>query len=1189
MNSSTAQSTFLGTNLNSINDWSTQYPFLDYFKSSRDWITHTERTWNTGEGDKLQLDDDGWVTSLEGGQFTSVGTLIPNDHQGRRFVVLYEGEGTIKYLDGARKDNAASKPGRDVFYAKPDSSLILRITETDPSGTGDYLRDIRIVPEEYEAMEGSQTFNPDFLKSLEGYNTLRFMDWMETNNSDQSRWGNRPEVGDADYFGEGVPVEVMVELANETGIDPWFTLPHDATDDYVRNFAQYVKQNLDPDLKVYVEFSNEVWNGQFEQARYIVEQGRNTFSSGSDFEKGLLWFGKRTGEITQIWDDVFGGDKERVVGVLGAQAANSFTAKKSLEALSGTGKSYQELGIDAVAIAPYFGGYIGNPQYQAQVESWTRDADGGLGKLFKELTEGGVLSNGPKGGALEQSRQWMNRYAELSNETNLEIVAYEGGQHLVGHRGVENNQAITDLFVGANNDPRMGQLYKDYFQDWQDITGDGAFANFSDVGRAGKFGSWGIRESIYQESTPKFDAIQDIIEENSETISRPQVSQPTPSVDNSGSDADVSEEAVDSGEDSGSQTPDTTSDPVTETPDAGNSADTPDGQAEQPGADAGPPVPSVEAETPDADPDTSDMEVEMPDIDADSGAEGGQSPTMSEGGNGGMSPTVNSGDAIRIEAEDMTLEGYRIENNGNVSGNELISFLGGARDERGTASQVFDGPSGTYDVVVSYVDETDGAAKLTAKLNGETLDDWQLSENLGHATINKDNQVQRTVATDVALEAGDMLELLGEEHLNEHARVDYVEFIPKGEAVESGQSEEAEEQPGADAGPPVPSVEAETPDGGSNTPDMEVEMPDIDADSGAEGGQSPTMSEGGNGGMSPTVNSGDAIRIEAEDMTLEGYRIENNGNVSGNELISFLGGARDERGAASQVFDGPSGTYDVVVSYVDETDGAAKLTAKLNGETLDDWQLSENLGHATINKDNQVQRTVATDVALEAGDTLELLGEEHLNEHARVDYVEFVPKGGASESDAESAEPSGDGGAVGGSAVELPIEQPTPVQVLQKPLSLSGNTLRAISLDYEITPDTVMQLEFRGGAEGAIQAIGFDQDVFVSESDRQNMFKLSGMEDWAVAEDLSDQITSGSWQTLEIAVGQHVTGDYDYLSLLNIDGGQADVTGEFRNVKLYEASMGAMTSEQGSMPFDDTAMGESPLAAMVTGEDTAGM
>lgn len=940
---STAKSTFLGTNLMGIADWATQYPFMDYFKSSRDWLTHTNSTWNTKESDKLQLDDDGWVKSLDGGQFTSVGTLLPNDNQGRRFVVLYEGEGTIQYRDGAQKDGGASKPGRDVFYAKPGENINLRITETDPSGSGDYLRNIRVVPEEYEAIAG-QTFNPDFLDSLEGYDTLRFMDWMETNDSDQSRWGARPDANDSEYYGQGVPVEVMVELANETGIDPWFTLPHKATDDYVRNFAEYVKENLDPNLKVHVEFSNEVWNGQFEQAGYAKDQGKQAFSTGSDSEKRQKWIGQRTGEITQIWDDVFGADKGRVIGVLGAQAANPNTAEKSLEALRATGKSYQELGIDAIAIAPYFGGYIGSPKYQSQVQSWTRDADGGMGKLFKEITQGGVLNGGPEGGAIQLAKDWMENYAQLADKAGLDLMAYEGGQHLVGHSGVENNRDITNLFIKANRDPRIGEAYKEYFDTWQEVSDGGTFANYSDIYKAGKYGSWGIRESLYQDSSPKFDAVQDILQATgvSPEPAPPMVDSAPPVIDSAPDAEDVSDDAVTDG-------------PVKEP--ANEPVDEP---IKEP------------VDEPIKEPINEPANEPVNDTDVDSGSD------------------VGAAEPIRVEAEDMTLEGYRLETNDKVSGEQVISFRGGAKNESGTASQTFDGPAGTYDVVVSYVDEADGVASLEASLNGETLETWQLSENLGSAAISASNQVQRKVATGVILEAGDTFELRGQEQSFEHARVDYVEFVPVGGPVGG---------PAGDA-PPTTSDQAPGEDGGS------LPAPD-----------------------SPTPDS--------------------------------------------PISDGPT--------------------------------------------------------------------------------------------------------------PDSPTPSPS-LDLAQTPIGLSGNALKSISFDYAITPDTMMQLEFRGSGTGAIQAIGFDQDVFISESDRQNMFKLSGTEDWAVAEDVSDQVTATGWQTLDIAVGQTITGDYDHLSLLNIDGGQADLTGEFRNIKLFEAPMGAMTAERGSAPFDDTAAADSPLAALTPQE-----
>ena len=513
----------LGTNLSGIADWSPQYPFLNFFSNSRNWITHTDKVWDTQEYEQLQLDEFGWLTSLSGAgdntEYTSVSTFIPNPNNGSRFVVLYDGEGTINYRFGAVKDEAASTTGRDVFEAIPNQFLNLQITATDPNATGDYLRNIRVVPEEYEQSNDSLIFNPDFLSSLDGYSTLRFMEWIETNNSQQSEWSDRPQVGDYNYS-DGVPVEVMVELANQTGTDPWFTIPHQATDEYIENFAQIVLENLDPELDVYVEFSNEVWNFDFQQTHWAVAQGRQEFADSSvgNFAKALDWYSQRTTETIQIWEDVFNAEADRVVGILSAQADNPWTGNRVLGLNWATdGSTPQDHGIDAISIAPYFGSYLGSPQNASEVESWTTEADGGLGKLFEELTQGGVLSNGYPGGALQRSADSITAYSELAQQHNVELVAYEGGQHLAGSRGVENNQAITDLFIAANRDARIGDVYQEYLDTWNEL-GGGLFVHHTDVRTPSKWGSWGARENIYQENAPKYDALMNY---NAKEVSEP--------------------------------------------------------------------------------------------------------------------------------------------------------------------------------------------------------------------------------------------------------------------------------------------------------------------------------------------------------------------------------------------------------------------------------------------------------------------------------------------------------------------------------------------------------------------------------------------------------------------------------------------------------------------------------------------
>lgn len=65
---------------------------------------------------------------------------------------------------------------------------------------------------------------------------------------------------------------LQTALANRVQQEPWFNMPHLATDDYITQFATLVRDNLASNLNVYVEFSNEVWNPMFEQHDYIIKQ-----------------------------------------------------------------------------------------------------------------------------------------------------------------------------------------------------------------------------------------------------------------------------------------------------------------------------------------------------------------------------------------------------------------------------------------------------------------------------------------------------------------------------------------------------------------------------------------------------------------------------------------------------------------------------------------------------------------------------------------------------------------------------------------------------------------------------------------------------------------------------------------------------------------------------------------------------
>lgn len=474
----------VGTNLDAVTYYSPQIPFVDVMKSSSHWISGDKAHWNNGQ--ELDLDARGWVRSLAPGQIArklmlrEFGTRYP----GGRYLVRYKGEGKMSFGFSAKV--ASSRPGEMVLEVAPGNSGIqLAIESTDAHN---YLRDIEVLLPGADAGAGIR-FNPEFVARLGSYSVLRFMDWMRTNDSPVSTWPERPQVDDATWTTErGVPVEVMVALANLVGAHPWFTIPHLADDDYVRRFAQIVAERLRPDLGVYVEDSNEVWNSQFAQYKYALGRAQ----SMSPPININAYHAIRSRAIAAAFAAALG--KSRVVVVLGTQAANPWTATTALYYLE---RMYgrDSIGIDAIAIAPYFGASV--PAVQAA--SMTLD------QLFQDV--GRTMP--------ERTANMVKAYRNIADAHFVRLIAYEGGQHLVGKHGAENLAPLNDLFDAFNRDPRLKDVYLRYLETWKDSGGE-LFVHFNDVGRYTKWGRWGALEYISQPrvEAPKFDALQTFVERN---------------------------------------------------------------------------------------------------------------------------------------------------------------------------------------------------------------------------------------------------------------------------------------------------------------------------------------------------------------------------------------------------------------------------------------------------------------------------------------------------------------------------------------------------------------------------------------------------------------------------------------------------------------------------------------------------
>lgn len=294
--------------LNGIADWGASQPFIDVMKASREWQGRSASAWVSHSHDALKsgghLDADSWPLRIPSGA-NRVGTIILCEIQAGdtslngRYRMTWDGAGVIS-LGGAR--NVTSGPGWMEFdYTAAGGNMVLIDVTTAP------VRNIRCINLKHRAaFEAGEIFRPEWLALIKDFRLFRFMDWQGTNHSPLSAWADRPRPASASWT-MGVPVEIMVALCNKLGVDGWFCIPHLATDDYITRFAQYVRQNLRAGLVAHYEYSNEVWNFQFEQAQWANREAARLWPDYLNQDGWMQFYGGRAAEMAQLLDVVYAG------------------------------------------------------------------------------------------------------------------------------------------------------------------------------------------------------------------------------------------------------------------------------------------------------------------------------------------------------------------------------------------------------------------------------------------------------------------------------------------------------------------------------------------------------------------------------------------------------------------------------------------------------------------------------------------------------------------------------------------------------------------------------------------------------------------------------------------------------------------------------------------------------------------
>ena len=555
----------IGSNLGFLSDNSGEWPFVDVFKTSSGWFQSGACGWQC---DTLDLDANGWVRSLDPGEmahafiFTNSGGRMPHGPgDDDTYVILYDGVGVLDY-DGV-SEVVSQSPGRDVVRVDPASQdafsiTLLRTAATfDPEEVvdpDDYIQNLRVIApggvcsndpfqacmshgdcagtcDSFEQNHAQQIFHPTFLNNVRNYDVLRLMDWMQTIEAPVSSYADYPTPSSARW--NQAPAAIMAELANRLDVDIWINIPHNADQSLIDGLAADLATNLSPSRKLYLEYSNEVWNPAFPAYTDGAVAGCSIYSDLTDAcdqdqtaGNGLYCEGhaeqpipacdtarkrftsSRSKAIWTAFEDAFdqqlanSGDG-RIVRVLASWNGNT-TLHDELLSFEDT---YLE--VDAFATAGYFGWPLGGDPV---VQSWNPQNPSHMDALFTRLaTEVQTTLDD-----MAADRQFLLTPGPR-DYSSIPLVFYEGGQGLFAWGANEASQAALDhanaLFDAANRDPRMADRYQELLDGWRQRAGDVLFNHYKNCQAYRPWDRYGALEHQRQPhgTSPKYTALMNFI------------------------------------------------------------------------------------------------------------------------------------------------------------------------------------------------------------------------------------------------------------------------------------------------------------------------------------------------------------------------------------------------------------------------------------------------------------------------------------------------------------------------------------------------------------------------------------------------------------------------------------------------------------------------------------------------------
>jgi len=413
-----------------------------------------------------------------------------------------------------------------------DSCIVLKFENTQRSKgspTNSGIMNLKVIRPGYPR-NTKQIFTNELLTALKPFDHMRVMGWRGTNynpfsygnsnNQNWIEWNMRELPDDATQDSSihlrqgtlGASWEYIILLANQLNKDIWINIPASASgmlphdnNSYIYQLALLLKngnnftdhKGLAPNLNIYVEHSNEVWNYGFMQYAWnknmavteVNKGGSNLNNDGSTDQE--VWTRRRhirrVLEIGQIFEAVFGSGtlntKIRPIYAHWTIFPNQYD-----DTLQWVEKTY------------------GSPSKYMWGLSQTHYFDDGKASSTASVNEvvQAILQSSDAG---RSDTQQLN---VIAKKYSLSQTSYESGP---GFANLGDTKNLANR-IEANRSPAMSDIIVHDIHDNWDALGGNAYNYFSLSGAYSRYGCWGATDDLTDLNTVKYQAVLKVINSN---------------------------------------------------------------------------------------------------------------------------------------------------------------------------------------------------------------------------------------------------------------------------------------------------------------------------------------------------------------------------------------------------------------------------------------------------------------------------------------------------------------------------------------------------------------------------------------------------------------------------------------------------------------------------------------------------